>query len=1027
MRLCIVLVFSLVTLTSAAFAQITSATITGTIKDETGGLLPGVDVTVSNVQTGLKRSVVTDGNGYFTVPGLAPGTYEARATLQGFATAVQSGIVLEVAQQAALNLVLKVGTASETITVSGEAPLIDLRTSALSAVVPEKTIEELPLNGRNFISLATLQPGVVQFTERLPSGSSTKGVQLNINGMGGRSNSYLLDGANMRNFAGVASVTAADSTLGVETIREFRVVTNAFSADYGRVMGGIINIATKSGTNALHGSGFEFFRNSRMDARNFFDLGEPPPFTRHQYGGAVGGPIVKNRVFFFGGYERLQEDLGQTVITAVPTAAVRTGVVNPAVRPYLDLYPLPNGPSLGPDIAQYTYAFTRTTRENFLQGRVDVQLSHKDLLFVRHTSDRTHQVFPGAGALASSLYPQFFTIGSSNNQLLTVEETRTFSEHLFNSVRFSRSDLFYGQVPGYNLAQPLPFFPEAGVVGTIDVGGLSRMGTDPTSPVTQPMKYLTWNDDLTSARGKHVLKSGVLIEHGYSDRLSSLNNRGNYTFANIAQFLAGVPSRFQGVAPSAKLNRQRSSTLFGVYVQDDYRVTPSLTLNLGARYEFYTVPKEKNGLDAYLPDLLTSTDTVLGGPFVNPSKRNLAPRVGFAWDLTGDGRTAVRGGTGIYYDTDNPFNSSLGISAFTPPFAPAVTVSGPGIRFPNPSFEPSPGARTLRTVDYHVTQPRGWTYNVNLQRDLAGHWAVMVGYAGSRGYNLIQTYEGNPVVPTKLADGTLFFPANAPRRNPAWSTIDWRASSGHSAYNALQSTLMKRFNGGHQLQVSYTLSKAMDNNDSQLPPDTQSNSIYPTNPYDLESEWAVSSFDTPQVFVANATWEVPAPAHHAGLSGWQLNGIVSLRSGYPFTPSLATPNWSRSGNIQGTAEDRPSVKPGTDPKKIITGNPDHWFDTSAFFLQPPGFLGTTPRNFLRGPGFANVDLSLVKNQALAGSTRLQLRLEVFNVLNRANFAVPTRAVFAAATQDEAPLPSAGKVTRTVNSSRQIQLGVKLLF
>jgi hypothetical protein len=1027
MRLRIVLVVFLVTLASAAFAQITSATITGTIKDETGGLLPGVDVTVSNVQTGLMRSVVTDGNGYFTVPGLAPGTYEARATLQGFTTAVQSGIVLEVAQQAALNLVLKVGAASETITVSGEAPLIDLRTSALSAVVPEKTIEELPLNGRNFITLATLQPGVVQFTERLPSGSSTKGVQLNINGMGGRSNSYLLDGANMRGFAGVASVTAADSTLGVETIREFRVVTNAFSADYGRVMGGIVNIATKSGSNELHGSGFEFFRNSRMDARNFFDPGEPPPFTRHQYGGAVGGPIVKNRVFFFGGYERLQEDLGQTIITAVPTAAVRTGAVNPAVRPYLDLYPLPNGPSLGPDIAQYTYAFTRTTRENFLQGRVDVQLSHKDLLFVRHTSDRTHQVFPGAGAIGTSLYPQFFTIGSSDNQLFTVEETRTFSDRLFNSARFSRSDLMYSQVPGYNLAQPLPFFQGAGVVGTIDVGGLSRMGTDPTSPVTQPMKYLTWNDDLTSARGKHVLKSGALIEHGYSDRLSSLNNRGNYTFANVAQFLAGVPSRFQGVAPGAALNRQRSSTLFGFYLQDDYRVTPSLTLNLGVRYEFYTVPKEKNGLDAYLPDLLTSVDTVLGGPFVNPSKRNLAPRVGFAWDLTGDGRTAIRGGSGLYYDTDNPFNSSLGISAFTPPFAPAVTVSGPGIRFPNPSFESSPGARTLRTLDYHVKQPRGWTYNVNLQRDLAGHWAVMVGYAGSRGHNLIQTYEGNPVVPTKLADGTLFFPANAPRRNPAWSTIDWRSSSGHSAYNALQSTLMKRFNGGHQIQVSYTLSRAMDNNDSQLPPDTQSNSIYPANPYDLESEWAVSSFDTPQVFVANATWELPAPGHHAVLSGWQLNGIVSLRSGYPFTPSLATPNWSRSGNIQGTAEDRPSVKPGTDPKRIITGNPNGWFDTSAFVLQPQGTLGNTPRNFLRGPGFANTDLSLVKNQALGGTTRLQLRLEVFNVFNRANFAVPTRAVFAAAAQDEAPLPSAGKVTRTVNSSRQVQLGVKLLF
>jgi hypothetical protein len=1028
MRLLIVLVVSLVTLVSAAFAQITSATVSGTIKDETGGVLPGVDVVITNVGTGLTRSAVTDTNGYFTVPGLAPGTYEARASVQGFRTAVQRGIVLEVAQQAALDLVLKLGAASETVTVSGESPLIDLRTSALSAVVNEKTIEELPLNGRNYITLAMLQPGVVQFTERLPSGSSTKGVQLNINGMGGRSNSYLLDGANLRGFAGVASVTAADSTLGVETIREFRVVTNAFSADYGRVMGGIVNIATKAGTNELHGSGFEFFRNSRMDAPNYFDQGgEPPPFTRNQYGGAVGGPIVKNRVFFFGGYERLQEDLGQTIITAVPTAAVRTGAVNPAVRPYLDLYPLPNGPSLGPDIAQYTYAFTRTTRENFLQGRVDVQLSHKDLLFVRHTYDRTHQVFPGAGAIGTSLYPQFFTIGSSANQLFTVEETRTFSERLFNSARFSMSDLMYSQVPGYELAQPLPFFQGAGVVGTIDVGGLSRMGTDPTSPVTQPMKYLTWSDDVTSARGKHVLKSGALVEHGYSDRLSSLNNRGNYTFANVAQFLAGVPSRFQGVAPGAALNRQRSSTLFGFYLQDDYRVTPSLTLNLGVRYEFYTVPKEKNGLDAYLPDLLTSVDTVLGGPFVNPSKRNLAPRVGFAWDLTGDGRTAIRGGAGLYYDTDNPFNSSLGISAFTPPFAPAVTVSGPGILFPNPSFAPSPGARTLRTLDYHVKQPKGLTYNVNLQRELAGSWALMVGYAGSHGYNLIQTYEGNPVVATVRADGSLFFPVGAPRRNPAWSTIDYRSTSGHSAYNALQSTLMKRFSGGHQIQVSYTLSRAMDDNDSQLPPDTQSTSIYPPNPYDLESEWAVSSYDAPHVLVANATWQVPAGSSHSVLNGWQLNGIVSLRSGYPFTPSLATPNWSRSGNIQGTAEDRPSVKPGTDPKRIITGNPNGWFDTSAFVLQPQGTLGNTPRNFLRGPGFANADVSLVKNQALVGGTRLQFRLEVFNVLNRANFAVPTRAVFAAAVPDEVPLPSAGKVTRTVNSSRQVQLGVKVLF
>ena len=1026
----VILAVVLLTPASPAAAQITSATISGAVKDQTGGVLPGVDVVITNLETGLSRSVATDANGYFTVPGLAPGRYEARASLQGFTTAVQTGIVLEVAQQAGLNVVLKLGTTAETITVTGESPLVDVRTSALSAVVDRKTIEELPLNGRNYIMIATLQPGIVQFTEKLSTSPAQRGVSLNINGMGGRSNSFLIDGANMRGYAGMATVTAADSTLGVETIQEFRVVTNAFSADYGRVMGGVINIATKSGTNVLHGSGFEFFRNSKMDARNFFDVDEPPPFTRNQYGVAAGGPIRRNRIFFYGGYERLQEDLGQTIITAVPTSAARDGRVNPDVKPYLDLYPVPNGRDLGAGIGQYNYEFTRVTRESFSQGRIDVALSDKDLVFVRYTHDGSRQVSPiSSGAIQTTGFAQFFTNSTSGNHFFTTEAKRTLTQNLLNTARFSASRLTYEQQASNTLTDGLSFLPEAPFMGTILIGGLSQLGNYAAEPSTQNIDYLTWSDDVTYTKGKHLLKTGALVEHAYAQKLTTVNSRGTYTFANLPQFLAGIPSRFQGNAPGANFERKRPNTLFGFYVQDDYRVTSNLTLNLGARYEFFTVPNDKDGLDAYLPDILTSPATSLGGPFVNPSLKNLAPRVGFAWDVTGDGRTAVRGGSGLYYDTDGPYNSSLGISLQTPPFVQPVNVTGAGIPFPTPVFPSGTtgGALSMRTIDYHIGQPKGWTYNVNVQRELAGNWAVMVGYAGSRGYNLIQTYEGNPVVATVRADGTLFFPAGAPRRNPAWSTIDYRSTSGHSAYNALQSTLMKRFSSGHQIQVSYTLSRAMDDNDSQLPPDTQSTSIYPPNPYDLKSEWAVSSFDSPHVLVANATMQLPTAGRHAVLNGWQVNGIVSLRSGYPFTPSLATPNWSRSGNIQGTAEDRPSVKPGTDPKRIITGNPNGWFDTSAFVLQPAGTLGNTPRNFLRGPGFANIDLSLVKNQALAGSTRLQFRLEVFNVLNRANFAVPTRAVFAAAAQDEAPLPSAGKVTRTVNSSRQVQLGVKRLF
>ena len=1025
----ILAVVLLATTTSVAVAQITSATLSGTIKDETGGVLPGVDVAVKNLDTGLTRSAVTDANEYFTVPGLAPGKYETRAMLQGFRTGVQTGIALEIAQQAGLNLVLKLGTAAETITVTGENALVETRSSALSAIVLEKTIEELPLNGRNYIMLATLQPGIVQFTERTSTSPAQRGVQLNINGMGGRSNSYLMDGANMRGYAGQATVTAADSTLGVETIQEFRVVTNAFSADYGRVMGGVVSVASKAGTNVVHGSGFEFFRNSKMDAPNFFDVGDPPPFTRHQFGGVVGGPVVKNRIFFFGGYERLQEDLGTTVITAVPTAAARTGPVNPAVRPYLDLYPLPNGPDLGPGIGQYTYEFNRATRENFGQGRVDIQLSNKDSLFVRHTYDGSRQIAPVfSGAIQTTGLEQFFTKSDSGNQFFTVEAKRTLTQNLLNTARFSASHLTYIQNPANTLSQPLSFLPEASYMGLILIGGLSQVGNYAAEPSTQNIDYRTWSDDVTYTRGKHLLKTGMLIEHAFADKLTTNHMRGTYTFANLAQFLAGVPSRFQGNTPDSNFHRQRPNTLFGFYLQDDYRVTSKVTLNLGLRYEFFTVPKDKNGLDAYLPDVRTSPDTVLGGPFVNPSLRNVAPRVGFAWDVGGDGRTAIRGGGGLYHDTDGPYNSTLGVALQSPPFVNVVNITGAGIPFPTPVFSTATavGTRSIRTMDYHIKQPKGVTYNLNVQRELTAGWGMMVGYAGSRGYDLVSAIEGNPVVPVVRADGSMFFPAGAPRQNPAWGTIDYRRSDGRSTYHALQTSLMKRYSGSYQVQLSYTLSRAMDNGDAQLSTDSIASAIYPPNPYDLGAEWAAAPFDAPHVFAANATWELPS-RNHPLLAGWQLNGIVAMHSGYAFSPSIQTPNWSRTGNISNNAEDRPNVKPGTDPKKMITGNPNGWFDTSAFELPLQGTIGNTPRNFLRGPGFANVDMSLVKNQQLRGDTRLQLRLEVFNVLNRANFATPTRPVFAGATQNEAPLATAGKVTRTVNSSRQVQLGIKILF
>jgi hypothetical protein len=508
--------------------------------------------------------------------------------------------------------------------------------------------------------------------------------------------------------------------------------------------------------------------------------------------------------------------------------------------------------------------------------------------------------------------------------------------------------------------------------------------------------------------------------------VTSTNSRGSYSFANLAAFLAGTPRQFQGVLPGSILTRERPNTLFGVYLQDDFRMNDRITLNLGARYEFFTVPADKNGLDAYLPNLITSTSTVVGGPFVNPSKKDIAPRLGFAWDVTGDGRTAIRGGTGIYYDTDGTFNSAFGIAAFTPPFAPAVNLTNPS--FPTPAFPASittSGALALRTLDYNIKQPRAWTYNVNMQRELGHEMVATIGYAGSHGYNLVNAIEGNPVVPVVQADGSLFFPANAPRRNPAWTSIDLRTSQGHSTYNSMQAMISKRFAHGYQMQASYTLSKTMDDTQAQLGVDSVNTTVYAMNPYDPNADWAPASFDIRHVFTANVTWEVPAYRNNALFNGWQINSIVTLRSGLPFSPSIATSNWSRDGNTSG--EDRPNIQPGVDPSSLITGDPNHWFNTSVFSMPAPGTLGNTPRDFLRGPGFADVDLAFVKNQALMASTKLQLRLEIFNLLNRANFGTPTRTVFAGASVNDPVLPTAGQIIRTTNSSRQLQLSAKVIF
>lgn len=1021
-RLAIAAAVLLLGLVTPSFGQITAATIAGTIKDETGGVLPGVEVEVKNLQTGLARSATTDQHGYFTMSGLPPGRYEARAALQGFATAAETDIRLAVAQQATLTITMKLSSAAETINVVGAAALVDTQNAALSAIVTEETIEQLPLNGRNYIDLALLQPGVASFHEKDSNASSNRGTKFNVNGMGFRSNSYLIDGANMRGYAGTATVSAAETTLGVETIQEFRVVTNAYSADYGRAMGGVISLVTKSGTNDAHGSVFEFFRDSAMDARNFFDRGsDPPPFTRHQFGGSFGAPLRRDRLFFFGGVERLQEDLGITNVTTVPTEATRSGAlgpINPVVRPYLDMYPLPNGRQLSGSIAEHNYEFNNPTRENFVQGRVDYTLSQADSFFARYTYDGANQTIPLG-------FAEFGTSSVSRNQFFTAEYKRIVTAALLNTARFSHSRLRFEQLPLGPSTPELAFSPGQDIIGVISVPGLTNLGGSANNPSTNNSFYWTFSDDISYSRGRHLLKVGTLIEHLRTNKLTATNIRGTYTFPSLVGFLAGTPNRFVGVPAGAELERVRPNTLIGFYAQDDVRATDRLTLNLGLRYEFYTLPREARGLDTALLNPATDADFTTGELFAkNPSLKNVAPRLGFAWDVTGDGRTAVRGGAGLYHDTDGPFNSAFGIAAFSPPFAATNTINSP--TFPRPP-DAGVAARTARTIDYNIKQPYGLTFNLSVQRELTGNIVAMIGYAGSRAHALMSANDANPVLQETLADGTKFFPASLARRNPAWGTIDFRTNGGESEYNALQLSVQKRYSRNYQFQVNYTLGKVVDNLQAQLNADVNNSSVYPQDPWDRDADRGRADFDVRHIFTTNFVWSMPW-MDNSPLGGWQLNGIVTLRSGVPFTPSLGNTNWSRSGNTAG--EDRPSLREGVNPDDLIRGGADQYFDPTGYVLQGQGFLGNAGRNSLTGPGYAMTNLALVKNNRfglLGSGGQVQLRLEIFNLLNRANFAVPNRVVFAAARPDETPLPTAGRITRTVTSARQLQLGIKVTF
>jgi hypothetical protein len=1027
-----VLILAMLFLTSfvpVAAAQ-TAATVAGTVLDPSGLVVPGVTVTARSGATGLVRTDVTGPEGRFVIAQLPPGVYEIRAEIAGFKPHVRPEVTLTVAQTLSLNITLQVGEVSIVDVVTGGVSAINTATSELSYLVTGEQIEQIPLNGRNYTDLALLQPGVNAFPHRDGGSVVAHGLGMSINGQDPRSNVYLLDGTLLNDFTNGPAGSAAGTALGLDTIREFRVEANAYSAEFGRNSGGQINVLTKSGTNRLSGSAFEFHRNDAMDAKNYFDSQGKPDFHRNQFGGTIGGPIQTDRAFFFLGYEALIERLGRTISTVVPDNNARAGIlpsgpvtINPAVLPYLLEFPVANGPSLGQGLAEYTFPFNQKLDQHFVQGRFDYNAGPARQFFGRYTLDDTNQLLP-------TDFPQFPREFFSRNQFFTGEYRHIFSDRTLSTSRIGFSRTRIGQNVESNTTQPVSeFIPGRGLMGAIDIGGFKRFGPQSSANLRLVQNVFSFQNDLVHTRGRHTLKAGGLIERYQDNMINPTFSLGIYRFANLATFLNGTPTNFIGLTPEAQFDRYWRFTLFGFYLQDDYQVNPRLTLNGGLRYEFHTMPEDIYGRDSALPDLTAAVPTT-GRLYEGPSYDNLSPRGGFAWDIFGDGRTALRAGYGLYFNTNS--HQNLIVTVTNPPATPRPVIVNP--TFPNPPFDRA-GAISIRPVQWDLETPRVHVFNVNVQRELPWQTAVTLGYAGSRGRHLLRSNDINTAQPTSLPDGTVFIPAGTPRPNTAFSTIELKSSDGESWYNALIFDVRKRFGQGFSVQSSYTLSKSEDTTQASTFFSDATNGTTTAFPeYVPDYNKGLSDFDTRHAWVVNFSVELPGSDALGGIfNGWQASGIWNMRSGQPLTVFVQS-NRSRSlwnpSLGPGIGQDRPNYAPGYGPENAVLGRVDRWFDPAAFALQPAGTFGNTGRGDFIGPNLRTLDVALTKRASLrqlGGDARLEFRLEAFNLLNRANFGPPALVAFAGTAPQEAPLSTFGRITTTITSARQLQLGVKVLF
>ena len=1068
-------------------AQMVGATISGTVVDPSGAVIPSVRIVIKNAATGNVANAATNSVGVFDAPNLPPATYDLTASATGFSTLVRNRITLTVGQELVLNLTLQVGNTSQQIEVNTEAPTVDLANATVGGLVNETTVEALPLNGRSWSDLAILAPGVhtvgnqpaISSTDRTKRGM---GLELSISGGRPQQNNYLLDGVNINNYTNAGPGSLLGGNLGTDAVGEFTVLTTNYSAEYGRTSGGVISAITKSGTNQIHGSVYEFLRNKSLDAANFIDNSNSvpkPPFRRNQFGGSVGGPIRKDKTFFFADYEGIRQGLGSTVVDTVPTqadvdarvAALKVQnpsfIADPAALLYLKTF-WPASPT-----ETFTFAGNQITTENFVIGRVDHNFSEKDRIFGTYLFDNSHQTEPDE--MNNKLISN-----RSKRQTFALEWSHVFSTQLLNSFRvgFNRDNT--ASPAGAKAINPAAADFQFGFDPGSSVGALA-IG-DSFTPfsggiiVASPFEF-RWNsfqfyDNLYYTKGIHSMKFGANAERIQDNFFGADTPGGAFVFNTLSDFLANQPASFSSDVLGTETPRYVRMSIAAAYFQDDIHFRPNLTFNVGLRYEFGEVPYEIDGKLANLR-VLTSTpnttpDPHFGSPyFRNPTKNDWEPRIGFAWDPFKNGKSSVRGGFGMFDVLPMPAQLGGGLDSSSP-FAEKLNVGDPAIlatRFPNKisSIPPAnlPNTAAYYIMDFNPKRPLVLQWNLNIERQLTPSTTLGIGYVGSRGVHLWIQSDANAIQPMQTPGGNLQWPCpngfdpmfktpenttislclNPPngimlgdqdRPDPNISgTLSIANWSGWYTYHALQVQVKKTMSHGFQIGGNYTWAKNIDIGSGAVAADQYTNSVTGLLWYCEPCRRGLSDTDVRNNITVDYLWNIPTPVSFAAplkaiLGNWQAGGILTIENGRPFTvlmsgdPLNALSVQQHPDRIFG-----PGCTTAVNP-----GNANQYIKLECFTPPNPSTqYGDAGRNTLIGPGLIALDFSLFKTiplKKISESSDLQFRMECFNCTNRVNLSPPVaHNEIMDGSGTGALNPSAGQITTTTTTSRQIQLALKL--